>query len=101
MKGIQFFAISLLFLVATCNKGTAAKNQDLMQITGEIEPTGMTTYQYGTHTLTSGETFYALKSDKVDLTPYEGKTVSITAEKIEGYPVDGGPEYLNVIQVKE
>lgn len=101
MKCLQIFMVSLLFLAATCNKATSSENQDLMNIKGQIEKTGITSYQYGTHTLTDDGTFYALKSDKVDLSSYEGKTVTITAEKIEGYPVDGGPEYLNVLQVKE
>lgn len=101
MKCLQIFMVSLLFLAATCNYGTSGQNQDLMNIKGKIEKTGITSYQYGTHTLTGDGTFYALKSDKVDLSSYEGKTITITAEKIEGYPVDGGPEYLNVVQVKE
>lgn len=101
MKCLQIFVVSLLFLTATCNKGTSSQNQDLMKVTGQIEKTGITSYQYGTHTLEGDETFYALKSDKIDLSPYEGKSVTVTAEKIEGYPVDGGPEYLNVVQVKE
>lgn len=88
-------------MAATCCKSVTSQNQNLMTVQGEIERTEMTSYQYGTHTITSGETFYALKSEKLDLTPYEGKTVTITAEKIEGYPVDGGPEYLNVLKVKE
>lgn len=101
MKGLQIIVLSLLFLAATCNKSISGENQDLMKVKGQIERTGITSYQYGTHTLTGDDTFYALKSEKIDLTHYEGKTVTITAEKIEGYPVDGGPEYLNVVQVKE
>lgn len=101
MKRLPIFMLSLLFLAATCNKGTSGQNQDLMKVKGQIEKTGITSYQYGTHTLTGDGTFYALKSDSIDLSPYEGKTVTIAAEKIEGYPVDGGPEYLNVMQVKE
>ena len=101
MKGLQIVILSLLFLAATCNKSVSGENQDLMTFKGEIDKIGMSTWQYGTHTLTVEDTFYALKSEKIDLTPYEGKTVTITAEKIEGYPVDGGPEFLNVVQVKE
>lgn len=72
-----------------------------MEVTGTIEQQGMTSYQYGTHTLTNDETFYALKSEKVDLDEYVGQKVTVTAEKIQGYPVDGGPEYLMVLKVRE
>lgn len=73
-----------------------------MEIIGTIQEQGMTTYQYGTHTITTAnDDFYALKSDSVDLGTYVGKEVTITAEKIEGYPVDGGPVYLKVLEVKE
>lgn len=73
-----------------------------MEIVGTIQEQGMTTYQYGTHTITtSNDDFYALKSDSVNLGNYVGKEITITAEKIEGYPVDGGPVYLRVLEVKE
>lgn len=73
-----------------------------MEIVGTIQEQGMTTYQYGTHTITtSNDDFYALKSDSVNLGNYVGTEITITAEKIEGYPVDGGPVYLRVLEVKE
>ncbi|GAB2777547.1 hypothetical protein GCM10010465_25400 [Actinomadura fibrosa] len=71
-----------------------------MEYTGTIKEQGITSYQYGTHTLTTGNGFYALKSEAVDLDEYIDKKVMVVAEKIEGYPVDGGPEYLLVLKVK-
>ena len=68
---------------------------------GKIEAIGMTSWQYGTHTLTNDENFYALRSKTVNLQQYEGKTVKIIAEKVEGYPVDGGPEFLEVLSIKD
>lgn len=89
----------LFFFTATCSNATQ-NDKDKMEITGTIEQQGMTSYQYGTHTLTNEETFYALKSEKVNLDNYLGETVTVIAEKISGYPVDGGPEYLMVLEVK-
>lgn len=90
------FGIIILLFTASCGstKGTS------LEITGMIQEQGITTYQYGTHTITNKEQTYALKSETVDLDQYLEKEVTIRAEKIEGYPVDGGPEYLLVLEVK-
>lgn len=105
MKIISMFlvALPLLFFTATCNQSTGDKQEDPDQLTvsGLIEAQGMTSYQYGTHTLTNEETFYALKSETVDLDEYINKEVTITAQKISGYPLSGGPEYLLVLEIKE
>ncbi|MFV8838606.1 hypothetical protein [Salinimicrobium soli] len=87
----------LFFFTATCSQTTEKGN---MEYTGTIKEQGITSYQYGTHTLTTGNGFYALKSEAVDLDEYIDKKVMVVAEKIEGYPVDGGPEYLLVLKVK-
>lgn len=89
-----------LFLTIACNQ-TKSTTTNPMEITGTIQEQGMTSYQYGTHTLTNSETFYAVKSDSIDLNNYLNQEVTITAEKVEGYPVDGGPEYLRVLSIEE
>ncbi len=86
----------LIFFSTTCNTGD---NSDVLEITGTIQEQGMTSYQYGTHTLTNNETFYAIKSDGVDLNNYLNQEVTVKAEKIEGYPIEGGPDYLRVLEV--
>ena len=97
--GIIIFIASLLISVnLSCSNQKT--NTDTVEITGIIQQTGMTSYQYGTHTITSGNKIYALRSSKVDLNKYNGKTVSITGIKISGYPVDGGPDFLEVLKVK-
>ena len=100
MKFFAFLTPVLLvfFFTATCSSTTQNKN---MEITGIIEPQGITSYQYGTHTISNDDTFYALKSETVDLGNYLGEEVTILAEKIEGYPLEGGPEYLLVLEVKK
>ncbi|HEY9186130.1 MAG TPA: hypothetical protein VIM94_12470 [Salegentibacter sp.] len=91
---------SLIFLFAnTCNSPEG--QEELLQLTGTLKATGITSYQYGSHTLTTKDTFYALRSNKVDLSQFEGKTVNIEGEKVEGYPVDGGPDYIEVKTIEE
>lgn len=100
MKLISISAvITLIILTATCS--STSGNSDSLEITGTIEAIQMTSWQYGTHTISNDTTFYALRSEKEDLSRHEGKTVTIKASKIEGYPVDGGPEFLEVEEVKE
>jgi hypothetical protein len=62
----------------------------------------MTTYLYGTHRLVneSGKTIFALKSDTIGLDNYIDKKVTITGDLVPGYPVDGGPEYLQVKSIQ-
>ena len=98
MKTILNFSIAVITLLfitgCSSTKGTS------LEITGTIREQGITTYQYGTHTISNQEQLYALKSEAIDLDQYLEKEVTIRAEKIEGYPVDGGPEYLLVLEVK-
>jgi hypothetical protein len=96
--------LSGLFLVlftATCNNATDNEQSktDNMEVTGTIQQQGITSYQYGTHTLTNDDTFYALKSEAVNLDDYIDEEVTIIVRKIEGYPLEGGPEYLLVLEV--
>lgn len=88
----------LLFFAATCS---SVSEDNHTQLTGKIEEQGITSYQYGTHRFTTQDQFYAVKSESVDLDDYLNQDVSIIAEKISGYPVDGGPEYLLVLEVKQ
>ena len=103
---ILLTSVSLLFFTATCNNQTSNDNKSMdtttsIEVDGTIEAIGMTSWQYGTHTLTNDENFYALRSKTVKLDQYEGKTVTIVAQKIDGYPVDGGPEFLEVLKIKD
>lgn len=106
---ILFSGITLLLSAQTCNNSqiqeettpVAKVNEKNMELTGTIQEQGITSYQYGTHTITTqDDIFYALKSDAVDLDVYVEEKVTLVAEKIEGYPLSGGPEYLLVLEVK-
>lgn len=96
---ITFASITLFFLTATCNNQKSKSAS--MEITGQIEPIGMTTWQYGSHTISNDTILFALRSQKVDLKKYEGKTVTIKGEKVEGYPVENGPVFIEVTELKE
>lgn len=85
--------------MAGCYGIKPASDKNLLVISGKVEAMGMSTFQYGSHRIKSGDKTYALKSEVVNLKNYEGKDVAIKALKIVGYPVDGGPEFLDVQEV--
>lgn len=72
-----------------------------MQLTGILKKAGMTAFQYGTHLLRSGGTTYALESKGLRLDRFVGKNVSITGQKVNGYPLEGGPELIRVKSIEE
>ncbi|MFC6861311.1 hypothetical protein [Zunongwangia atlantica] len=96
--GVLLSSFFLLIITATCNNQKVTSN---MKLTGLIEAAGITSYQYGSHVLRTDDKTYALTSGKIDLTELEGQTITIIAEKIDGYPVEGGPEYIKVLEVEE
>lgn len=70
-----------------------------MNLTGEITPLGMTTFQYGTHTIRTENKIYALKSTSIKLDDYLNKLVILQGEKVRGYPLEGGPELIEVSEI--
>lgn len=98
MRSLIIICVNLLIL-GTMGCGSVNEKNG-QEYTGVIKPAGITSYQYGTHRLEAGDDIYALKSDNISLDDYEDQNVSITAFKIDGYPLDGGPVYLNVTKVK-
>lgn len=99
MKYSKFLFVFIIVLTLSCNKDTEFGST---KSSGGMQVQGMSTYMYGTHILTdnAGKTLYALRSKTVDLDKYNNKNVEIKGNKIKGYPVDGGPEYLDVSCVK-
>lgn len=83
---------------------TAQENTNLKQtinLIGTIQKQGVTTYQYGSHVLRSSESNFALRSEKINLDDFEGKTVRVIGEKIEGYPISGGPDFILVTFIEK
>lgn len=86
---------TLIYLSAvSCKKNDA--NLATIEITGTLKEQGITTYQYGTHTIAG----YALRSSTVTLDDYINQNVTVVGYKIEGYPVDGGPDFIEVEEIK-
>lgn len=77
---------------------------------GVLQKQGMTAYQYGTHVLkgkslagepNQPETIFALKAGKkINLNKFAGKKVIITGKKVDGYPLESGPELIEVSAIE-
>ncbi|UCG79144.1 MAG: hypothetical protein JSV21_04760 [Nitrospirota bacterium] len=69
---------------------------------GIITKLGVTTFMYGTHAIRDDSTqiYYALMSDTINLDNYIDQEVSIKGNLLAGYPVDGGPDFVNVTSVE-
>lgn len=77
---------------------------------GVLQKQGMTSYQYGTHVLkgkslagepNQAETTFALKAGKkINLNKFAGKKVIITGKKVDGYPLESGPELIEVSAIE-
>ncbi len=72
-----------------------------LQLTGYLTRPEATTYMYGTHALESkGRVIAALKSDSVNLDAFTGKKVRITGNRVQGYPLSGGPDLIEVNKIE-
>jgi hypothetical protein len=89
-----FVGIIICLSVISCDKENG--NPDNIEITGTIQKQGITSYQYGTHTISG----YALRSTSVDLDNYINQNITVVGYKIDGYPIDGGPDYIEVEEIK-
>ncbi|MEH3115578.1 hypothetical protein [Pedobacter terrae] len=94
--------VLVLFVAAMsgCSSMKSGEKASMFTISGTIEKLGMTTFQYGTHLLKADSKTYALKSETINLDSYLNKKVRIEGKKVAGYPVDGGPELVDVTLVK-
>ena len=98
------FLILTLFcgLLTSCNMNNtnASKETDRFEFHGLLKQQGFTVYQYGTHVISNGSQTYALQSSTVNLDAYVDKNVTIKGSKIDGYPIDNGPMFIDVKEVK-
>ncbi|MDA7501802.1 hypothetical protein N8482_00845 [Chitinophagales bacterium] len=95
-KNLQVLSLVLVLLFPVLLLLSCGKSGDSVELTGEIREQGITTYQYGSHTING----VALRSADIDLDEYVGQIVTVVGHEIEGYPVDGGPDYIEVEEVK-
>lgn len=86
--------ILICLSVSSCNKDE--NNAINVEANGTIQKQGITSYQYGTHVITG----YALRSSTLDLDNYIGQTVTVVGYLVEGYPLSGGPDYIEVEEIK-
>jgi hypothetical protein len=90
-----FLATLTTLSMFSCDKDKPESNN--LEISGTIQKQGITTYQYGTHIIDG----YALRSSALDLDDYINQYVTVVGYKIDGYPVDGGPDFIEVLRVKK
>lgn len=94
--------LMLIFIFVGAESCKKETEFGVTRVSGIVQKQGITTYQYGTHVLLAvgtTETLYALRSDKVNLDGYINKEVELKGHLIRDYPVDGGPEFLEVVKV--
>ncbi len=103
MKPVFFLMLFGAISLYTCMKDNNTVSTDTtypFTFKGLLEKQTITSYQYGTHTISNKDVIYALRSSTINLDTYVNKTVTIKGSKVKGYPVDGGPEYIDVKEVR-
>jgi hypothetical protein len=68
------FLLFIGFATVSCNTAKQAGSKGLVKLSGKIEKLGMTTFQYGTHSLTVDAKTYA-------------------------YPIENGPDLIEVEEI--
>jgi len=82
---------------------TSNRSKDLgVKRDGILTTIQMSTWMYGTHVLSdnTGKPLTALDGQKINLDMYEGQKVEVKGTLKDGYPVDSGPEYLEVKSIE-
>lgn len=95
----RFLLVSLpligLMLISSCSKdGIDPELPKTMELEGLLQKRDLvlTTYQYGEYFIDTT----ALRSETIDLGLYVGELVRVKGSRIEGYPLSGGPVYVEV-----
>ena len=94
-----FIFFTVLCICSACGTVMPTGSKNVVQISGTIEKLGMTTFQYGSHLIKSGNRTYALKSNKVNLNSFMSEEVRLKGTRVEGYPIENGPELIDVTEV--
>jgi hypothetical protein len=98
MNQLRLFVTVLVMVIIIPLSTYAANGTEEITISGTIKKQGITAYQYGTHVLVDdgSRKSYALKSSHVDLDKYVERRVTLKGVLVPGYPVDSGPDFLEV-----
>lgn len=95
MKFFKYTCITFLLIIISFSCNNNLNDTESTKVTGIIKELGITSFQYGTHTI--GD--YAIKSDIINLQDFVNKNVTIYGKKADGYPIDGGPILIIVSKV--
>ena len=98
MKSITFILLAATLCLASCTKEQlrVPETDYPFAFTGLLKKAGVSSYMYGTHTISTEGHTYAVRSTTINLNNYVNQNIKVKGEKIAGYPVDNGPEYIDV-----
>ncbi|MFT2010594.1 hypothetical protein ACMA1I_18100 [Pontibacter sp. 13R65] len=101
MRKLLYYIPVLLLLAIACTKEEVAPINTVNAI-GLVKIQQASYFQYGTHILTTeqGIVLYALKSESLNLDTYLDEEVEISGIPVAGYPLEGGPEFLEVVAAR-
>jgi hypothetical protein len=69
---------------------------------GTVQRQGITFYQYGDYVLRQDEqTICAMKNGAANIEPWVGRFVYIKGCEVPGYPLEGGPPFVEVNYIGE
>lgn len=94
---LMMLMVGLAF--ASCSTRNVSDNQNLIKLSGKIEKLEVSGFGYGSHLINSGGKMFALTSKSIDLNKFAGKAVVAKGKKIDGYPLEGGPDYIEILEV--
>ncbi|MFC3559413.1 hypothetical protein [Pedobacter jamesrossensis] len=89
----------LAFIFSGCGVMKSTESVNLITLTGKVEKLGITSYRYGTHSIRTQGQIYALKSAGFNLDNYLDRQVTLKGTKVAGYPLEGGPELIEVVNI--
>ncbi len=100
MKKILMLMLVIVALSSCGSIMNAADNGKTITLTGRVEKLGLTPFRYGSHSIKMRGQVYSIKSSSINLDNYLDRQVIIKGNKVPGYPLEGGPELIEVTDIK-
>ena len=108
MKTSTYLFLALIIFSFACSENNNKPPEVQGFVPDTIKTTGIisaienyTTFQYGTHYIVNDSIGYAIFSDAYSLDDFENQEFTIKGITVFGYPLSGGPDYLEVIEIDE
>ena len=98
MKKVLILAL-IVTALSSCVIMNSANNTSKITLTGKVEKLGLTPFRYGTHSIKMHGQIYAIKSASINLDNYLDRQVTLKGVKVAGYPLEGGPELIEVTDI--